>query len=176
MLHRLFAAAGRKTITTLAAAIETVFHQLRQQRGRHDDPFEFARRTLIAGREGSWESAVLIEVMLFGNEMNLAPATRKNRYDTTGRRAAGPMARRVDAAARDHMAGILHRWVSDPDRYTEVAETLASVVSAYCDTQPDGWRAVADQWLQPGALAQNNFSLCYRLFYSRSEHFDTAVI
>jgi hypothetical protein len=174
-LHRLFAATGRKTITTLAAAIELVFHQLRQERGRHDDSFEFASRTLVAGREGSWESVVLIEVMLFGNELNLAPATRKNRYDTAARRAAGPMTR-VDAATRDHMAAVLHRWVSDPGRYTEVAETLAGVVSAYCDAQPDGWRAVADQWLQPGGLAQNNFSLCYRLFCSRSERFDTEVI
>ena len=176
-LHELFAAAGRKTITTLAAAIETVFHQVREEHGGLAAPgsWEFARRTLTAGREGSWESEVLIEVMLFGNELNLAPATRSTRYDVDARRAAGP-SKRVDVSARQGVAAILHGWVTDPARYTEVAETMAGIVSSYCDGQPEGWKAVADQWLQPGGLAQAHFSACYRLFYGLSDRFDSAVI
>jgi hypothetical protein len=177
-LHRLFGEAGRKAITTLAAALETVFHEIREEQGGLEtghDSFEFAQRTMIAGRPGSWESELLLAVVMFGNELNLAPAKGSARYDVDARRAAGP-GKRVDTQARAGMVAILRRWVTDPGRYTEVAETLAGIVSSYCDGQPDGWRAVADQWLQPGGLAQENFSLCYRLFYSRSERFDTAVI
>lgn len=72
---------------------------------------------------------------------------------------------------------LFRRWVTDPACYTEVAETLAAVVCGYCgDTHgSDGWAAVADQWLQPGGLARAGFSLCYRLFYSLTAHFDAAV-
>ena len=60
-----------------------------------------------------------------------------------------------------------------PDRYTEVAETLASIVSSHADQHgADGWRAIADQWLQPQALSRADFATCYRLLYSRSEHYD----
>lgn len=34
---------------------------------------------------------------------------------------------------------------------------------------------IADQWLQPGGLAQADFSTCYRLFYAHSEHLDTGL-
>jgi hypothetical protein len=178
-LWRLFDAAGRKTIATLAAALESVFHQIRESHGglqSASGSYEYAKRTLLAGREGSWESVVLIDVVLLGNSLNLANAAR-GRQDVDARRAAGPSPR-VDAAARAAMAEIIHRWVTDPARYTEVAETLASVVSRYCDDKAgaEGWRAVADQWLQPGGLAQQAFSTCYRLFYSLSAHFDPSLI
>jgi hypothetical protein len=178
-LQRLFGDAGRKTITTLAAALETVFHGLRESRGglSNPDSYAWARRTLMAGREGSWESELLIEVVLFGNELNLAkPGKGRNAFDVDALRAAGP-SKRVDVDVHRAMVAIFHRWVSDPDRYTEVAETLASVVSRYCDDTagPTGWRAVADQWLQPGGLAQRDFSTCYRLFYSLSEHYDSGL-
>lgn len=43
------------------------------------------------------------------------------------------------------------RWVTDPKRFTEVAATLAETVSSYADAN-GGWKAIADQWLQPGGL------------------------
>jgi hypothetical protein len=180
LLRDLFAQAGRKTITTLAAALDAVFHRLREERGGLDnahDSYEFAHRTLIAGRGGSWESQLLIEVVMFGNGLNLASAKQAgcHDWDVTARRAAGP-GKRVHAAIRVLMAEMFWRWVTDPHRFTEVAETLAAVVSSYCDEQETGWKAVADQWLQPGGLAQADFSMCYRLFYSLSEHFDSGVI
>jgi hypothetical protein len=177
-LCHLFTIAGRKAITTLAAALEAVFHQVRESRGGLNGPgsWEYAKRTLMAGREGSWESELLIGIVWFGNEMNLAKETRTCR-DVDDRRAAGPV-KRVHAGARDAIATILYSWVTNPQRYTEVAETLASVVSRYCDgtAGPRGWQAAADQWLQPHGLAQETFSMCYRLFYSLSEHFDTSLI
>lgn len=138
-LHALFGQAGRKTITTLAAALEDVFHRLRERHcgGRWDQDahggYEYARRTMMAGRAGSWEADLLIWVTMFGNELNLAKETKTLR-DVDARREAGPV-RRVDKAARDAMAAIIWRWVTDPARYTEVAETLASVVSRYADEQ-----------------------------------------
>jgi len=179
-LRQLFTAASRKTITTLAAALETVFDRLRDDHSALDmldrgGAFEGARTHLLAGREGSWESASLIGVVLFGNELNLAKETR-DRRSVEARRAAGP-GRRVDVRARDLMADMIYRWVTDPARFTEVAETLASVVSSYADERAgaDGWRQIADQWLQPGGLAQETFSVCYRLLYSLSAHFDTSL-
>jgi hypothetical protein len=183
-LERLFADAGRKTVTTLAAALEAVFHRVRTEHGGDRpghwmtpgggfDSYQFARRTLMAGREGSWESQFLAEIILFGNGLNLAPESRTMR-DPGARRAAGP-GKRVNQAARDQIADVLWRWVASPFRYTEVAETLASIVSRYCD-EHGGWRAVADQWLQPGGLARADFSACYRLLFSQSTRFDSGVI
>ena len=58
-LEALLGRAGRKAIATLAAALEDVFHRLREQHcGQWDlDPhggYEYARRTMMAGRAGSW--------------------------------------------------------------------------------------------------------------------------
>jgi hypothetical protein len=178
-MRRLFAQAGRKTIATLAAALETVFHQLRESRGglgAHDS-YEFAMRTIKAGRAGSWEAEALDAVLWFGNELNLPKVKGVHDSDVDGRRAAGP-GKRVDFDVHRELTAMLTRWVTDPARYTEVAETLASVVSSYADDTagPDGWRAVADQWLQPGGLANETFVACYRLLYSTSAHLDTSLL
>jgi hypothetical protein len=179
-LRHLLRQAGRKAVATLAAALESVFHQIREERGglAAHDSYDFAKRTLMAGRDGSWESELLIELVVFGNGLNLAKAGGGGRPDDVAtRRAAGP-GPRVDAAVRDQLAHVLYRWVTNPDRYIEVAETLALVVSRYCDATggSEGWATVADQWLQPGGMAQHDFSVCYRLLYSLSEHFNPTVI
>jgi len=155
-MEQLFTAAGRKTVTTLAAALAAVYHQAATGPDGAKD-YVRARRTLTAGREGSWESEVLIDVMWFGSGLD----------------ASNP--RRVHPATLGAMTDLLWRWVASPDRYTEVAETLASAVSRYCD-EHGGWRPVADQWLQPGGLARADFSTCYRLLYSHSANFDSGVI
>lgn len=177
-LRELFAQAGRKTITTIAAALEAVFWRLDAEHragGPDRDGYWYARRTLMAGREGSWESEMLPGLIVFGNDLNLAKATKTLR-GLAERRAAGPV-RRVHKPARDAIAAMLHRWVTDPDRYTEVAATLASVVSSWCDDTAGrrGWEAVADQWLMPGGMAHQTFSECYRLLYSVSAHYDPAL-
>lgn len=157
LLRDAFTRAGRKTITTLAAALADVYHQARERGG---DSHDYGCRTLTAGRGGSWESAVLLQVAWFGNDL---------------RHGSG---KRIDAGARQTFVEVLTRWTSDPERFTEVAETLAAVVSQYADERhgADGWRKVADQWLQPASLARDDFSTCYRLFYSQSEHFDSGLI
>lgn len=179
--RELFATARRRTVTTLAAALEQTFHQVisdAPQLGAGES-WQLAKRTMTAGREGSWESSVLIDIIGFGNDLNMAPPRKGIVDDITTRRARGP-GKRVHKDVRDAMAAILHRWVTDPARYTEVAETLAYLVSSYADGQTeyphDGWRAVADQWLQPHSLARSDFSACYRLLYSTSSHFDAGLI
>jgi len=164
-----FEAAGRKTVTTIAAALEQVCHEVRREAEdrRELDPAGYAWRTLQAGREGSWESVALVKVVLFGNGLNLVASSGP----VAERRAAGPR-RRVDVDVRAQLVEVFRRWVSDPDRYTEVAETLAAEVSGYADRHgPTGWAVIADQWLQPGGLAAADFRTCYGLLYSRSEHF-----
>lgn len=169
-LDRLLSKAGRKAVTSLAAALDVVFDQLSKSTGGLDD--YYAERTLRAGRSGSWESVLLTGMVVFGCGLNL------NQKASTSSDAAAMRAvpsRRVDHEARDQIAAVITRWVTDPARYTEVAETLANIVSGYADRHgADGWRKIADQWLQPAAFPRAGFIVCYRLLYSRSEHYDSS--
>ncbi|SFO26805.1 hypothetical protein SAMN05216207_104044 [Pseudonocardia ammonioxydans] len=83
--------------------------------------------------------------------------------------------RRYDAATADDIAAVLVRWVSNPDRYTEVAETLAGLFGDFAD-EHGGWPAVADQWLQRGALDRDGVLLAYGLLYATGEEFDPAML
>lgn len=173
-LSKLFLQIGRKAVTTLAAALELVHHRLRGRRGGLEswgESSKYARTTLIAGRPGSWESALLHQVVLFGNGLNLADEPAG---DVEQKRLNGP-SRRVDKTARDAIAAIIERWVTDPAGYTEVAENLAGLVSHFADDHygPDGWKKIADQWLDPAATLRNNETeFLYQLFYSRSAHYE----
>ncbi|WP_162958774.1 hypothetical protein [Nocardia yunnanensis] len=170
--------AGRKAIGSLASALEQVHHEIRA-RAEAMEPGEkpsssyyYAARAMTAGRPGSWESERLQSVWIFGNGLNLWPNKAGKSADEM--RATGPSPKRVHIGARDEMAAVLRRWVDSPDRYTEVAEHLAAIVSAYADEAhgPDGWAKIADQWLQPGGLAQEDTAACYGLLYSVSAHFN----
>ena len=196
LLTNVFLRIGRKSITTLAAALDQVFHELRESRGGingSNDSFDYATRTLLAGQAGSWESAVLMEVVRFGNGLNLVRGGRSTGsivQDAARRRAAGP-SKRVDVDGRRELAAIIRHWVLAEDRYVEVAETLAAVVSRYADARSEAlgagymadriggthpWKQVADQWLMPGGLAQEDFSSCYRLLYSLGKYFNSDLI
>lgn len=174
LIRRLLGECGRKAVATLAAAIEQVFHELREAAGGLSAPgsYETATRLLKAGREGSNESLILMNIALFGNTLNLAKGAT-----VAAKRAAGPVGR-VDRDARDALAAVLLRWVTGPDRYTEVADTLAYLVSSHADREygPGGWAKVADRWLQPGGLAKADIRACYGLLYYQSEYFDGSLI
>lgn len=174
-LERLLWLAGRKAVTSLAAAIETVFYNLRSAPDGLDDRtcYDYAMRTLKAGCADSWEAALLEEVVFFG-DLNLDYKAPERNPTAAPMRAPAP-SRRVHPGARDQMAAIISRWVTNPARYTEVAATLADIVSYHADQYAaDGWSVIADQWLQsPAAIGNSGYkSACYRLFYSRSEHFN----
>lgn len=113
-MRELFGEAGRKTVGTLAAALETVFHQLLESRGglaSARDSFEYAMRTIKAGREGSWESEALDNIVFFGNELNLPQVRGIKAWDVDARRATGP-GKRVDRAVHYELAGMLYQWVT----------------------------------------------------------------
>ncbi|MER7015332.1 hypothetical protein ABT324_28195 [Saccharopolyspora sp. NPDC000359] len=176
-----FDLAGRKTIGSVASALETVFHEAR---GRFEsDPalktssdYGYAVRTLTAGRPGSWEASSIIHVVHFGNDLNLHPYKSSLPVETM--RATGPNPKRVHLEARDRIAAVLRRWTNSPDRYTEVPETLAGVISVYADEHhgQDGWKRIADQWLQPAGLAKQTFTDCYHLLYNQSTHFNPDLL
>lgn len=156
-LRAVLAAAGRKAVTSLAAALYDTFRQLREDHGGMDNPrgsYETAQRQLLAGRPGSWEAQSLLDLMLWSGDGK---------------------ASRIDPGARAELAAIIRRWITDPDRYTEVAETLAAVVSELADEQ-GGWKTVADQWLQPGSLDREGVRIAYGLLYSLGADFDPAVL
>jgi hypothetical protein len=179
-LAEIFGVAGRKTVTTLAAALEEVWHRSREHHGGLHNPAassDAATRALTAGREGSWESQALRHLVTFGNGLNLAPAKRGQDNSVTALRQAGP-SKRVDRAAKQAAVEVLTTWITDPNRYTEVAETLALSVSQFADhIGADGWKAIADQWLQPtSSLSRDDFTACYRLLYSQSRYFDPTLL
>jgi hypothetical protein len=116
-----------------------------------------AERLIKAGREGSWESECLIPVIGFGT--TLKPS-------------------RINSESRAALTEIITWWVTGSAWYTEVAETLAGIVSGYADQAhgPDGSKRIADQWLQPGGMAGNDFRATYRWLYSRSQHFSPGLL
>ncbi|WP_018219195.1 hypothetical protein [Salinispora vitiensis] len=168
LLQEALRRAGRRAVASLASALDLVCHELRESLGG-----QASMQTMIAGRPGSWESAALQEVIWFGATLN-RPRLGGN---VTQTRAAGPNAR-VDPAAQQTMAEIIRRWVSDPHRYTEVAETLADIVSQHADEHHGvhGWAEIADDRLQPGPAADENSYTCYKLLYSLSQHLDPALL
>lgn len=206
-----FEACGRKLITSLTSALEQVFHEARGRARRDGDElgagaWEYAKRTLVAGRPGSWEAESLLGVVMFGNELNLHP--HKERLTVEHMRSTGPNRKRVDVEQRDRMADVLRRWTDGEHTYVEVPETLAGLVSDFADSnydaefeayaemlrnsgdeewvrsldeyrktyEPKGWKNIADQWLQPKSLARENFFRCYHLLYSTSTHFDASLL
>ncbi|MCZ0983909.1 hypothetical protein O1L60_44910 [Streptomyces diastatochromogenes] len=116
--------AGRKAAATvLVAAFRLLEKDARAGRT------EGARNWLIAGREGSHESANLSGLAWnLGADLDEKP-------------------KRYDAAAVDELVRVIEGWVSGPDRYVEVAANLASLFSSVAD-EAGGWAAVADQYLQ----------------------------
>lgn len=155
-LERQLAQAGRKAVYSLAVAVYRTIGRLRQDAGGMAAPgsSDTSFRQIRAGRPGSWEAHQLTDVA---------------RWAGHGRRS------RIHEDACAAMAAVLYRWCTDPDRFTEVAGTLAAVVSQHAD-QHGGWRSVADQWLQPGSLDREGAHLTYGLFYSVGINFGSAAL
>lgn len=178
-LERVLTMCGPRSVATVAAAVEHAFYAIREERGgvrARYESYEAAERTLTAGGESSSESALLMDVVSVGRSLNVARQRRGLfvRCSTAIRRAAGPSAR-VDSTARGILAGMIYRWVTDPERYTDVPSTLASVVSSYCDSRGLTWDAIGDSSLWCGSTAPE-FRVCYGLLYSRSVRFDRTLV
>jgi hypothetical protein len=110
---------------------------------------------LLAGREGSWESAGLPGLAW---EVGSQIAEKPSRFHQM------TSLRLVD---------VIERWVTDPERYTEVAETLAYIFGRFAD-KAGGWDKVADRHLQPGTRwSQNGAAQVYGYLMSTAETLDT---
>ena len=111
---------------------------------------------LLAGREGSWESDGLPTLA----------------WEIGSRVAEKPSRFHEPAAAL--IANLIDRWTTDPDRYTEVAETLAFIFGRVADAA-GGWDKVADRYLQPGGRwAQNGAAQLYGYLMSTAATLDTS--
>ncbi|MER0443148.1 hypothetical protein ABR738_00905 [Streptomyces sp. Edi4] len=106
--------AGPKAAATLVAALFDAAAACEQATGRIED--------VVAGRPGSTESAIVLDLLLGGPE---APSTS------------------VDAAALEVVATILIRWVTG-ETVVEVAETLAWTLGPLVDES--GWKGITDPW------------------------------
>ena len=178
-LHAAFEVAGNRAIGSIASALELVYHQARNRFGPWDADIDgtaaYAQRTLTAGRPGSWEAAAIMDVVAFGEELNYPVSSDAS---AAVLRATGPNPERVHREARDRIAAVVRAWTNSEDRYTEVPATLSRLVADYADERHgvDGWRAIADQWLQPGSSDRENVIGTYRLLYGASAHFDPSAI
>ncbi|MCW2653469.1 MAG: hypothetical protein JWR32_4445 [Mycobacterium sp.] len=151
----LLAAARRKAVYSLAVAVYRRWKALRDEQGGMAQPhesMEISKRRLLASRPGSRETQHLTKMALWVGAASHRGSTR-------------PLGRRF-----------LYRRVTEPARFTEVAETLAGVVAHYADSAPRGWADVADQWLQPRAFGREGAYLTYSLLYSVSARFDPAML
>jgi hypothetical protein len=136
-------AAGRLAVGSLMVAVYRVARNLIDQaRERGDWPT--LASLLVAGREGSWESEAL---RLLAWELGSRLTDKPRRYDT---------------AAVDQITRIITGWITDPDRFTEVAETLAHQIGTLAD-QAGGWPAIADRYLRPGTAIGQDPVLIERL-------------
>lgn len=166
-------AAGGKAVGSVASAVEQVYFEARERFGPWNQhaaaTADYGERTLTAGWPGNPEAVALMDLMLFGNELNLHP---HEGLDVAVMRRTGPDRQRVDVGARQRIAEVLRRWTNSSDRYTEVADNLAVVVSSFVDEEygPEGWSMIADQWLQPVSPARRDFEVCYGLLYARSTY------
>lgn len=145
-LLRAFRNAGPKAALSLLVALQRILRE-----AATGVEYDSARRTLVAGSEESWEAAHL--TMLLGPS---APGG-----------ATDPYAVAVITA-------VLGPWVTRPDVYVEVAQTLSRVFADYLDEdvdgRPRGWSGAADPSLQPGAggFETNGGRLLYSWLAARS--------
>jgi hypothetical protein len=87
--------------------------------------------TLMAGREGSWETHAM---NLLAWEVGSDLADKPGRYDADCVRV---------------LAEVLRLWTGQADVYVEVAENLAFLFSRVAHER-GGWEKVADRYLRPG--------------------------
>lgn len=168
-LRAALAQAGRYAVATLASALDEAFHQARHNSvdaaaGESD---RYAQRSLVAGAPEAWESEILLRIVQAGATLNHA--------EQGSRRHPDP--RHVDLDARGVMVALITDWVGDPRRYVELAQNLAACVSRYADEAagPDGWAAIAEDWLHPDHN-EHDFRSCYHLLYSRSAHWNPDLL
>jgi len=116
--------AGRLAAGSLLVALARVALRISARPGQP------ATGSLLAGREGSWETADM-NSLIWNLGIDLA--------DDPGR---------FHADAVERLAAVVEGWIGG-ETYNEVAETLSGIFADVADDL-GGWPAVADDPLQPG--------------------------
>jgi hypothetical protein len=126
-LREALAGAGVKA----AASVLVALYRTAVKFSRASSPGGLEGGSLRAGREGSWESAVLYSLAwTLGGDLDEKP-------------------KRFDEECVRPVINVLERWTLNPERYVEVAENLAFSFGQVAD-ELGGWSKVADRYLQPG--------------------------
>ncbi|MFI9052435.1 hypothetical protein [Streptomyces sp. NPDC053427] len=111
--------------------------------------------SLIAGREGSWESDLMMRLAwTIGGDLHEKP-------------------KRYDEKCVGQIIDVLEQWTRHPTRYVEVAETLANIFGTVVDER-GGWAEVADRYLQPGAQVghpEDTIEAVRRFLFTKSQAF-----
>ncbi|MEU3399433.1 hypothetical protein [Streptomyces filamentosus] len=129
-LEAALAGAGRKAAASLLVALyRLVLAEAVADRESGELRRGGAQYRVMAGREGSWESTVMVRLA----------------WDVGAELAEKP--KRYDEAAVEEIVRVVTGWVYGPARYVEVAAGLAGEFSAVAD-RAGGWEAVADRYLQ----------------------------
>jgi hypothetical protein len=116
--------------TKAAGSVLVALYRLAVEYGRNSSPGGYEGGSLVAGREGSWESEAIYRLAwTIGGDLDEKP----KRYS--------------EECVRSVMA-VLREWTQHPKRYVEVAENLAFEFSKVAD-ELGGWSKVADRPFQP---------------------------
>lgn len=125
-VHRVLTTAGTKAAGSILVALYRLFRRYADR-----------RQLLLAGREGSWESAGLPWLA----------------WEVGSRIAERPT--RFDESTVQTLVAVIDSWVSDRERFVEVAGNLAAVFGSVADAA-GGWPAVADKFSAAGGRFSQN--------------------
>ncbi|MEU7228871.1 hypothetical protein [Streptomyces chrestomyceticus] len=113
-----------------AGSVLVALFRLAVEYSRNSSPRGYEGGSLVAGREGSWESEALYRLAwTIGGDLDDKP-------------------KRYSEECVTSVISVLREWTQNPKRYVEVAENLAYEFSKVADEQ-GGWSKVADKPFQP---------------------------
>ncbi|MGW0757124.1 hypothetical protein ACWD1Y_11650 [Streptomyces sp. NPDC002814] len=149
VLRSALADAGVKA----AGSVLVALYRLSVEYSRNSTPGGYEGGSLVAGREGSWESEAIYRLAwTIGGDLDEKP-------------------KRYSEECVASVMAVLRQWTQHPERYVEVAENLAYEFSKVADEQ-GGWSKVADRPFQPsttvGRHPMDTIEAVYHYLMSRS--------
>ncbi|MET8668176.1 hypothetical protein ABZV87_28055 [Streptomyces tendae] len=149
VLRRALAGVGVKA----AGSVLVALYRLAVEYSRNSTPGGYEGGSLVAGREGSWESGAIYRLAwTVGGDLDEKP-------------------RRFSEECVTSVIAVMRSWTQHPKRYVEVAENLAGEFARVAD-ELGGWSKVADRPFQPsttvGRHPLDTIEAVYNYLMSRS--------